>query len=41
MTNENKKLVDRFLNEIRKHLPDWLKDDKAKLDLIFGIVLRK
>ncbi len=32
MTTENKKLVDRFLNEIKKHLPDWLKDDKAKLD---------
>ncbi|MHA1945466.1 MAG: HAAS signaling domain-containing protein [Candidatus Hodarchaeales archaeon] len=32
MTTENKKLVNSFLNEIRKQLPDWLKDDKAKLE---------
>ncbi|NHJ02311.1 MAG: hypothetical protein EAX86_09270 [Candidatus Heimdallarchaeota archaeon] len=32
MTLENEKLVENFLKEIKKHLPDWLKSNEEKLD---------
>ncbi len=38
MTIENKKLVDDFLKEIKKHLPEWLKSNDEKLeDVLFEI----
>ncbi len=38
MTIESKKLVDDFLKEIKKHLPEWLKSNDEKLeDVLFEI----
>ena len=33
MTMENEILVDTFLREIKKHLPDWLKSNDEKLEI--------
>jgi len=32
MTTENEKLVDKFLKEIKKYLPEWLKSNDDKLE---------
>ncbi|MHA2238818.1 MAG: HAAS signaling domain-containing protein, partial [Candidatus Hodarchaeales archaeon] len=32
MKTENEKLVDNFLKKIEKHLPEWLKSNKDKLE---------
>jgi len=38
MTLENEKIVDDFLKEIKKHLPEWLKSNDEKLeDVLFEI----
>lgn len=38
MTINNDKLIDKFLKEIKDNLPDWLKNDKDKLnDILFEI----
>lgn len=32
MRSENDKLIDKFLKEIKKHLPEWLKSDDEKVE---------
>ncbi len=32
MSKQNEKLVNKFLKEIKKHLPEWLKNNDEKVE---------